>query len=798
MAQGLTNEEKFFRRISSLALSAIPVQELTAAGEPDKHHDGVMVALVPEDAGALAVDGDGALPADDLHVTLCYLGKVQDLSSFDKTKILTDTRRVVDEIGHTFSTSADGVVVMGKNDDGVPATALLVQSDDIVNLYDGVSKALNFQSKYPSFIPHMTTGYGVPVEEAEKKIGQPINFNKVIVKFGEDVHDVPLAASIVAAPRTANVIDRVIDSLGRLWDEALHPRDGEGKFIKKNGAVSGKLAVPNPDRSGVQMVDANRASVIGFHTFGDDVWVLAEITNPNGTKQQGFAKASSIRSVAPVKARLDALYPIDDTGDAFVNSSLERQRQLDLLLARITDEYGTDNDDEGALRFLESLGLWEKDLDYIYGGDDVDFLGGIRRIDRNLTDEERLEQEDIISDAKSVKELRDRVHGLQEDADTGFSAEDAHVQPKQQLLTDEAPDPEAVAALDAGADPFTVQTTNLLGSMRESDRFERKTPTSETGISPIEWYTDPSDKTGHSVGLAGTGESTTDRAYFVKESVMGAEFGNSDIVREVLSSLVYEQISDATGNDERAVPIPRSVFGDNPEWDGEGDAQNRGESYTHQPGHVVSQHAGYFAPRDWETTDATTEVVAFRNDTKDLPPESQADQRAAFNEDMGNLYGNDVAKMVLWDFAILNSDRNPNNALLVYPPDGSEGRALPIDHGFAFEDDPEIIGLDVESTFEWFMRYTLTRAWLEYVRGGLDLDDNVTENTLRQALSEFTDVYSNIDGDDIVNRFRSIPGVTDAQVAQVEKWISGVVDRINWMVENSDEVLEKLTGRRLL
>src|SRR5690606_26587636 len=207
-----------------------------------------------------------------------------------------------------------------------------------------------------------------------KLVGSELRFSNVIVKFGNDVHTIPLSSAIVAAPRGANVIDRVIDSLGRLWDEALHPRDAEGKFIKKNGAVSGKLAVPTRDRKGVTVVDANRASVIGFHTFGEEVWVLAEITNPDGTKTQGFARTTEVHSAAPVKARLDALYPIDEHGDAFINSSLERKRQLDLILAHINAEYGASNDTEGAQAFLDTLGLRDRDMEYLNGGDDDSYL----------------------------------------------------------------------------------------------------------------------------------------------------------------------------------------------------------------------------------------------------------------------------------------------------------------------------------------------------------------------------------------------------------------------------------------
>lgn len=306
MAEGLTDREKYLRRVEGLALSVLPTTEITAAAP--EHHDGVMVALVPDNPDQLAVDGEDALHADDLHVTLTYHGKVSNLSDDDVEDILSKTRSVCDSVAHPFASSIDGVVVMGSNDDGVPATALLTQSDEIVALYEALAEALAYTSDYPTFIPHITLGYGTAVEDAEEKVGQPVTFSEVIVKFGDDVHRIPLGTALTAA-NGANVIDRVIDSLGREWDEGLHPRDGKGQFVDKNGAVSGKLAVPTPDRKSVSMVDARRATVLGFHTFDNEIWVLAEIVNEDGSTSQGFARATEVRAVAPVKARLDGGEP---------------------------------------------------------------------------------------------------------------------------------------------------------------------------------------------------------------------------------------------------------------------------------------------------------------------------------------------------------------------------------------------------------------------------------------------------------------------------------------------------------
>lgn len=779
---------QYLHRIESMALSALPIPDGLLAAVP-KHHDGVMVALVPDNPEDLTLDHEEALPADDLHVTICYLGKVDQFTNTQKSDIIKTAHRVADSAGQSFATAADGVVVMGQNAQGVPATALLIQADEIVDLYDALAEALNYESKYPSFIPHMTAGYGIPTEQAQDLLGKPINFSSVLVKFGDERHTIPLSSALVAAPRGANVIDRVIDSLGRLWDEALHPRGGDGRFIKKNGAVSGKMSVSSADGKSVTAVDANRASVVGFHTFDNEVWVLAEITTADGDKVQGFAKADEVVAVAPVKARLDALYPVEE-GDAFIPSSMERKRQLDLLLSHVTDTYGPSNDSDGAQEFLDSLGLWETDMDYVFDGDDPDFLDGVRRVDQDLTPDQIDEQQDIIEDARQVKTLRDRVHGLQDGADSPESTA-----PAQSPVENSETDSEAVEAIRGGVDPFSVDTPNLLAAMDESGRFEEPTQHGAVGVSPIGWRVDTADQTGTEVRMAGTGESTTGRAYFVKESVIGADMGNTDIAKEVLASLIAEQVADAIGpDDDRLIPIPKSVFGENPVWDGQPPVDNGPfDTQTHQPAYVVSSHADYAVPADWNKTTIGDEEVALYNDIKSLDEAGKADATLGHYEDMGEIYGNDIARLVMWDFLTLNGDRNPGNAILAAPPQGGEGRVLPIDHGFAFDESPVEGGN--EAVFDWFMNYPFTQAWMNYVHGGIDMDSTVTEDSVRQTLEDFTDVYSQISVDEILNRFRAMPNVSEAQIATVEKALAGVVDRAAWMRENGDMILNKMTRK---
>jgi hypothetical protein len=222
---------------------------------------------------------------------------------------------------------------------------------------------------------------------------------------------------------------------------------------------------------------------------------------------------------------------------------------------------------------------------------------------------------------------------------------------------------------------------------------------------------------------------------------------------------------------------------------------------SHQAAHVVSEHAGDHIPEDWVSTYVAAEETRLQNDIRGLDDAGKADAIGAFHEDMGDIYGNDAARLLLWDFAILNGDRNAGNAILSFPPGGGEGKVTPIDHGSSFDppgpiDDFDGDPTDTESTFEWFMNYNLTRGWLNYILGGLDLGGNVSEATLRSILEDFLDSYGRLDKDAILDAFRSMPGVTDKQIERVDISLDGVIDRITWMRDNKETVYKRLTERR--
>lgn len=123
------------------------------------------------------------------------------------------------------------------------------------------------------------------------------------------------------------------------WDEALHPRGRDGRFIEKFGFLSGTFNwmsdagdSTNPVGGG-KSKKVSRAKVVGFSSgngaSADDPWVKVEYEGPDPELQGqvGFARASEVSQAAGTKARLDA--PEGQSNDA------DREAQMEALRARV-------------------------------------------------------------------------------------------------------------------------------------------------------------------------------------------------------------------------------------------------------------------------------------------------------------------------------------------------------------------------------------------------------------------------------------------------------------------------------
>ena len=178
---------------------------------PPARRDG-MIALVPADPGALAVDGGD--PAEELHLTLAYLGD-------DVLKWTPQALEGIHEVARSLAASFPSGGIEARafaraefNPDGGPdgdrdpcAVYLIGDAEQVGHLRGAIVDQLqqvignaDMPEQHEPFVPHVTAGYGVDLGKLQA-IG-PMKFDRIRVALGGDVTDYPIGEqeqAIVAA-----------------------------------------------------------------------------------------------------------------------------------------------------------------------------------------------------------------------------------------------------------------------------------------------------------------------------------------------------------------------------------------------------------------------------------------------------------------------------------------------------------------------------------------------------------------------------------------------------------------------
>jgi 2'-5' RNA ligase len=177
-----------------------------------------MVALVPtaEDAARLAVEG--GLPAQDLHLTLVFLGDADAIPQQARTDAaarlttlagqLRDTGRPLQ--GRAFAVSAfnpgeETAIVLGVGGDDLPAIHAQVT--------DTIAELLDLPPQHTPWAPHVTLTYDTDlalIAQYADRTG-PIRFDRLRLALAGDIIDIPLVpdrqeptADTGTAPAAAN------------------------------------------------------------------------------------------------------------------------------------------------------------------------------------------------------------------------------------------------------------------------------------------------------------------------------------------------------------------------------------------------------------------------------------------------------------------------------------------------------------------------------------------------------------------------------------------------------------------
>lgn len=161
----------------------------------------VLLMLSAADAARLAVDG-GEAP-EQMHVTVGYLADPAASYSDDVQASILDG---LAPLADMLPVSADAFATAHFNpedDDRDPCAVVLVQSDDLASIHDGVSDAIASMASttFPIWIPHLTVAYNAdPSVIPMGVVGGQLTFDRLVLGWGPDQITVTNPAPSEAAP----------------------------------------------------------------------------------------------------------------------------------------------------------------------------------------------------------------------------------------------------------------------------------------------------------------------------------------------------------------------------------------------------------------------------------------------------------------------------------------------------------------------------------------------------------------------------------------------------------------------
>lgn len=173
--------------------------------------DGGMIALLPVDPQAMVIDHDKAEPADQLHVTLTFLGEdVTDWGETRKQQIIDAVTDVAAEFTGTLPARIMGHATF--NPDGGPAgdrdpcaVYLVGDSPVLAPLADAMRHACSeilggvLPAQHAPYLPHITAAYGATAADLTY-IGS-VEFDRLAVAIAGDWTEIPLASAGTLAAR---------------------------------------------------------------------------------------------------------------------------------------------------------------------------------------------------------------------------------------------------------------------------------------------------------------------------------------------------------------------------------------------------------------------------------------------------------------------------------------------------------------------------------------------------------------------------------------------------------------------
>ena len=257
-----------------------------------------MVALIPTEADAERLAVEGGLPAEELHLTLLFLGDAADWDGDGRAALIEALRGLAGmgvADGDAFALSAfnpgsderDTCIVLGVGGE---------QVDNIHTAVVGAAPSDNLPDQHQPWVAHVSLIYTDDLARLTELVDRtgPIVFDRLRVAFADDITDIPLASigDDVAPEARVNPFLRNPSAYQRTPIRAEMPTTKSGP----DGVVTLRLYDPIDDWGADWGVSA-KEFVSVLDTLPDDTKEIRLLVNsPGGRVWDGLAMLNALRA----------------------------------------------------------------------------------------------------------------------------------------------------------------------------------------------------------------------------------------------------------------------------------------------------------------------------------------------------------------------------------------------------------------------------------------------------------------------------------------------------------------------
>src|SRR6185369_654235 len=237
-----------------LALQLKDLLDTLTKADEDNAHTGAMVALIPREEDLHRLYDSMGEDLYELHTTVAYLGKADDISDVAKYEIISRVSRIANHTSGVYG-NAFAVNIFNPNGDepcvvlGVGATGngMTDLHSNVVNELNNVAATSTFRmpDNHEPWIPHITLRYfkdePIDMDWVSKQFDKlgPIVYDRVRVAFAGNNIDFPIetAEAMMGPGPSAYEKGVVITPGGRVGSDTRHNISPRDNWVDKRGGL---------------------------------------------------------------------------------------------------------------------------------------------------------------------------------------------------------------------------------------------------------------------------------------------------------------------------------------------------------------------------------------------------------------------------------------------------------------------------------------------------------------------------------------------------------------------------------